>query len=727
MPKPAPSSAQDVDVLVVGAGPAGSATAYYLAREGWHVTLVDRAHFPRSKCCGDGLTWGAVKSLSNIGVLPHLENAQPVGGLRVYMEGRGSRDFQYEDGSYGLVIRRKLLDDVILQAAKKAGAEFHPGTEVRTLLFSGHRVSGITTRSPSGPGELTARVIVAADGANSRLARQAGLGSTHPRSRGFAMRCYIEVPQPINTSCMEFMMPLVDRSSRVLASYGWVFPLSPSVFNLGVGVFSPEKQVNIRRLFEGFLRKQLKTPRFSDACVISKPVGAPLTFGFSPTNIHRPGLIAVGDAAGLVNPFTGEGIATALDSGEIAASCISNALRKSRANGVACTLDEYPTRMRRRFAGLFEAGQRANRRTKLVWHALHDSFNNERPLFELCRKTLLNPEQVTTRYDSLPRSVCEQLVRDFPSLPTRLIGVNERLLVTVRREWPFLARAITQLSLKPGRFPLRPALLVALSAGNYEKDPKVESLGAALELGVLGVGFQQSVTDATPKAVVNRKDQSNLLAVVCSDFLLTQALLLCSEVGSEFCETLQTFLSRIASTYATLRLSEGRPTVAEYLQHIEGTTGLAFAASCVVGSRLGGRPSAECNALKAYGQSLGVVVHLLADLKSCEPRAWTRRARTYPTWPTGLGLPLLSVLNSSRQQVVDEILASLNSESDSSHKRALELVQTHGGFDDCRALLRNFRSKARLVVGGLPPPLSTALNQLVTHYSAKAFPFTHTT
>ena len=335
----------DADVIVVGAGPGGASAALHLARRGRRVLLLDRQRFPRDKSCGDGLTRFTVRLLDEMGILSDLPLAPAMRGVRVRMRGRGHRDFLYPahlaDPNAGTVIPRLALDDVICKAAVASGAELWEETPAARLLYEDGVVVGVEAVRGGEVVQLRAPVVIAADGAASKLAYQAGLVGT-PRDRlGYAIRGYYEGVEDLS-DLLEIYTPLLDPTDRyLLPSYAWVFPTGEATANIGVGLVHRERGANVRDLMTRFVDALRDEPRYRDAAPASGWLGAPLRFDFAPERSMAPGLLLVGDAAGMISPFTGEGIGYALESGRLAAETADEALS---ARGVG-TLDlsAYPT------------------------------------------------------------------------------------------------------------------------------------------------------------------------------------------------------------------------------------------------------------------------------------------------------------------------------------------------------------------------------------------------
>ncbi|HEY3265000.1 MAG TPA: geranylgeranyl reductase family protein [Actinomycetota bacterium] len=353
-------AARNVDVLVVGAGPGGSTTAYHLARAGVDVLLVERSAFPREKVCGDGLTPRAVNALIRMGVDVADPGFERHEGLRIY-----SRKVRLElpwptlreYPGYGLMRTRAELDELLARRAEKAGAELRERTEAVAPILEGGWVTGATVRSANDdaePIEVRARFVVSSDGASSRFAGRAGVRRDPRRPLGIAARRYFRTarhPGP----WLEVWMDLWDRDV-LMPGYGWLFPLGDGTVNVGAGLlntFKNFKGISAQHVFDAFVRMLPESFGVRESSAEGRTLSGPLPMGFSRTPAAVPGMLVVGDAAGLVNPFNGEGIAYAMESGELAAELLHDALVNDRP-GLAHL---YPSLLRERYGSYYTLGR----------------------------------------------------------------------------------------------------------------------------------------------------------------------------------------------------------------------------------------------------------------------------------------------------------------------------------------------------------------------------------
>ncbi|GAA2184180.1 geranylgeranyl reductase family protein [Micromonospora lupini] len=611
-PMMVPDRLDGFDAVVVGAGPGGAAAAYRLAVLGRRVLLVDRREFPRDKCCGDGLTRSAVRLLADMGVLDELTGAQRVGGVRIRMRGRGARDFHYEDPDgtgYGMVVPRLELDAVLCRRAVRAGAVLWTGARATGLLGGAGGVHGVRIEYEGRRFALRAPAVVAADGASSRLAHQAGLRSPDREWTGFAARGYFTEVADLD-ELLEIHLPLADVTDRrVLPSYGWVFPVGDGTANVGVGLFDPTHRENVRLLYERFVADLVATDRRFRAARPAGPMtGAPLRLDFDPSRCGVPGLLLVGDAAGLVSPFTGEGISFALESGLLAADRIDAALRHAEAGPVDPA--PYARQLAVRQSGYFETGRYSVRRYLLAWRVLDATFDDDRPLFALCRRLALFPDgaRAGVLLDPLPAPAPE-LARD---LRRDLLAVGELLAGCVREDWPMFVRLggvdedLSTLSLRPSVL-----LLVAAAVGGREH-PLRHALAAAVDLGLLaGLAVDSAREEARP-AGPRPTPWGNRFAVLVADYLLARAYEFAAQGGgpvvAEFAEALT-----VACEGRALELRDGPPSGGGAGGALlAGRAAIAFELPCRLGGRLGGARTPVVNALAAYGREIGAA-HTLGE------------------------------------------------------------------------------------------------------------------
>lgn len=355
--------------MVIGAGPSGAACAYWLADAGWDVLMVEKKRFPREKTCGDGLTPRSVRQLDDMGLGETLQGYHRFDGLRSVAFGR-TLELSWPDHagfpSYGYVVTRHDLDQLVSERAAKAGAMLWQEAEALAPLIENGRVVGATVkrtdrgRPGTGGGgaaeetvEVRARAVVVADGSNSRIGRAVGASRDKGLPQGMAIRAYYTSPRH-DEPWIESHLDVRDREGNVLPGYGWIFPVGDGRVNVGVGLlstFSRWRSVNTSQLMEAFVEWAPASWEISPATSCGPATGGRLPMALSVGPRHGPGWLLTGDAAGAVNPFNGEGIAYAYETGRMAALTLGEALGRPGPVPVAA-LAEYERRLQESY-GLY--------------------------------------------------------------------------------------------------------------------------------------------------------------------------------------------------------------------------------------------------------------------------------------------------------------------------------------------------------------------------------------
>jgi len=323
MTAPLPTS---TDVLVVGAGPAGSAAAAWLARSGVDVLLADAATFPRDKTCGDGLTPRAVAELIGLGLEDWLR-AHPVNkGLRAHGFGQ-TLHLPWPGGTlpdWGSAVPRTELDDHLRTTAIKSGATAVDGLRALSVRMQGDRVGAVIFRSPEGRGtvEVACRTLVVADGVRSPLGKALGREWHRETVYGVAGRSYVASDRA-DDEWISSHLELRDESGAALPGYGWIFPLGSGEVNLGAGMLATAK-----RPAEVAIKPLMRT--YADQCrdgfglrgELRAAASALLPMGGAVSGVAGANWALVGDAAACVNPLNGEGIDYGLEGGRLVAESI---------------------------------------------------------------------------------------------------------------------------------------------------------------------------------------------------------------------------------------------------------------------------------------------------------------------------------------------------------------------------------------------------------------------
>jgi menaquinone-9 beta-reductase len=361
---------EDAEVIVVGAGPAGSTAATYLARSGLDVLLLEKSGFPREKVCGDGLTPRGVKQLIDLGV----DTREEAGwlhnkGLRV-VGGGVTLELDWPDLAtfppYGVVRTRLDFDEMLARTAQLAGARLLEQTTVTGAVTDERtgRVEGVSARvgPERTPVTYRAPVVLACDGVSARLALSVGLDKIESRPMGVAVRRYYASPRS-KDDYLESHLELWDRSNpdepRLLPGYGWIFGMGDGTANVGLGILSTSKafgRTDYRALLRSWLDGTPEEWGFREHNATGRVGGAALPMGFNRTPHYSRGLLLVGDAGGMVNPFNGEGIGYAMESAKLAAECVVQALARPEGPSRERALSGYPLALRQALGSYFRLG-----------------------------------------------------------------------------------------------------------------------------------------------------------------------------------------------------------------------------------------------------------------------------------------------------------------------------------------------------------------------------------
>jgi flavin-dependent dehydrogenase len=321
-----------LDVLIVGAGPAGAIAALVLARAGARVRIVDRATFPRDKLCGDTVNPGTLARLTELGVGPEIEaRGLRVDGMVVTGEGGLTIEGRYPEGQYGRAIVRRDLDWLLLQQAIAAGCEFEPGVAVRRAMVREHgvmrSVGGAVVGANGLELEVAARVTIAADGRHSTLAFGLGLARHPARPRRWAIGAYYD---GVRRGSDDRLTPSSFGEMHIRRGrYVGIAPVPGGLTNVCLVRPSGAGDAALgdpAALLSGELaRDPLLRERFAGARLATPPaVLGPLAVDVRAAAID--GLLLAGDAAGFIDPMTGDGLRFAIRGGELAAAAALRAL-----------------------------------------------------------------------------------------------------------------------------------------------------------------------------------------------------------------------------------------------------------------------------------------------------------------------------------------------------------------------------------------------------------------
>lgn len=380
-------------VLVVGGGPGGSAAAYWLARSGHEVTLVEKKEYPREKTCGDGLTPRAILQLQHMGFDFDVPEFHRITGLRSYAGDDLMIEMPWPEHSrfpnWGGVIRRLDLDHQVARLAEKEGVTIREKTTAYPVIEEGLLTS---VRLKNGATDEIVRpdVTIVADGSMNRFGRDLGTARRRDYPLGMAARGYYSSPRSTDPF-LESQLDLRDSSGATMPGYGWVFPLGDGTVNVGVGLlstFKKWKDVNTTHMMNDYVATAPEYWGLSEDSRLSKPMGGKLTMSYSKSPLVGANWLTIGDAAGAINPWNGEGISYAYETGRLAAEYVEDAI----GSGDLGLLRRYPQRLEDEYGLYFKM---ARIFVKLIGYPTvmrtlaHTGLRN-RPLMEWTLKVMAN-------------------------------------------------------------------------------------------------------------------------------------------------------------------------------------------------------------------------------------------------------------------------------------------------------------------------------------------------
>ena len=318
------------DAIIVGAGPAGSSAAIYCNKLGLNTLLLDKSIFPRDKICGDALSGKSVKILEELDLLQDLDKLDGAIVNRIIFgnpnhsecELHLNKSLNKRHISHGFVIPRKIFDNYLFKKASDV-SNVVSGFNVEDLIYNKSQVVGVKGKSINGEQKkYFGNIVLGADGPYSIISRKSGLYNSDMNYTAVGLRCYYENVEDL-TDQIE-----LHYVNETIPGYFWIFPAGNKKANIGVGLLksrAKKKKYNLQQIMKQVINSKNFKYRFKNSNALEKPKGWNLPFGNTKRGNHGNGFLLLGDAAGLVDPFTGEGIGNAMESGKIAADIVLKA------------------------------------------------------------------------------------------------------------------------------------------------------------------------------------------------------------------------------------------------------------------------------------------------------------------------------------------------------------------------------------------------------------------
>lgn len=696
------------EFVVVGGGPAGASCAATLAEHGHDVLVVDQDEFPRDKPCGDGLPPPTVERLREIGLGDLVERHWPIEGDRMTYEYRHTRRRRYGDfmppPATARCIRRSELDARLLEHALERGARLTRGRVTGLVPGGGDSFDGVRLGPRDDGSWIGARRIVAADGATSRLRRECGFG--RPRAvDAYAVRAYLQVEKPLDP-LFEGYTPIVHEGAPI-PGYGWVFPLDEHTANVGIGYYRGGSLPSVPRLsalLESFvddLRTRARR-KFGDVQLQGKLLGSPVAIGFAAETCERGNVVFVGDAARTTDPYTGEGIGNALESGRAVALALSERARRDGGrsplpNGVL---------LARRFPRLVQDPSPIVRIGSRVSHDVEDLASTGPGGFPPAFRRALLTTDIEPEVAATP--VWRLVDGTDPDAARVLAGLLPRWLDAFRTTFPFTTEMLQrELQGRSGPAAAALALLVA-RAGDGSLPAFAGEAAITAQCLALSRPFAMTVSDDVSGTLGKLNNAVSLLIV---DFAVSRGWRTCAAVGHRA-------IRELGGTGR--RVSEGLLLEAEDLYAVDrtpercvaaarATMGEIYAFAAWIGAETSRLDHGTRDALRLYAAELGVALQVAAD--ACDFFAGEPVTGKKPGLDLLSGvyaLPVAHALSASRR--LRRVLARGVRSADL--PRVVSLVAETDALERTRDVCRAHVDAAREALRDVDLPHAEPLNEL---------------
>lgn len=692
---------EEAELVVVGGGPAGSACAARAAERGLDVVVIDQGSFPREKACGDGLTRSSVAYLHQLGLDDLVSQSYEIEGARLVVSHRKRREKRYTERPgrprWARCVSRRVLDTALLDAALERGARFIQG-RVDAPYTVGRRVAGVELQTDAGRARVGAQVVIAADGATSRMRRKCALGSPNHMT-ATAIRQYATTEHELDP-LFEIYVPVVSGAD-VLFGYGWVFPLGARLANVGIGVGRVpglKQPPSLRVMLDAFV-EQLQRPGgapFGHLQLLGEPSGSPLAIDFSSSRCQFENILFTGDAARTVDPITGEGISYALHAGEIAADFAYGGLREGR------SIDGVGLHLARRFPRLGQDLSPAARRSTLK---LHGRFGPEgestvklkmtkrEPLLYAVARMAATPKS-DTRLSGMP--ILELLEREDTALAEALLDLSEKMLDAVNTEFPLVSEVLhRKFRARFGPMLAATLLLSSSATGGCPSDLTTSAALACeltrlahITLGQVGQDSQSSLGHTNAA-----------MAILFGDFCITRAVDLATLTNQSVMQSLMA-VNRDLCVGGLLEvhdLFDLKRTPRRYFEVAEKRTAALFGLSASLGAELAGASQATVESVRRYGRALGVATQIANDVLDLTARDEIGGTSAGTDLRSGIyTLPVIYSLEADPK--VRRLLAGRSDTDDL--PAVLHAINASGGIERARGVCRDRLTEARRALAG---------------------------
>jgi geranylgeranyl reductase family protein len=680
----------EADIVVVGGGPGGAIAAFTLASEGHDVVLIDKQSFPREKACGDGLSSSAVSFLGQLGLDEVLAGAQQIEDTRLVIDWRRKRKRSFSRAPrspQGCCLPRRTFDDALVDCARRAGVRLLKALVTEPIIKEGNAV-GVKLVQNGVQASVSASHIVAADGATSRLRRVIALPSRPGAASSYAVRRYVLTQEPL-----EPIFDLYVPVANPFAGYGWVFPVSERVANIGIGYVAARglpRPRPITDLLDSFLIS-LQRHRGSELGLLeptSPARGAPVSVGFSADRCEAGGVMFVGDAARTCDPITGEGIDQAMRSAHISALALHRAIRsRTKPLGVGRMIARSNPRLGQDSAMMARLGYQLLKRRHSEQSHSADVLTKPTPFFSAVRS------MVTAEIDYPTMSVTPAgKVASRFGFAKLLNTLDNHIRDQVRNEF-ILCSEMLHRDVCTGTGPTGALMLFASQAAcaSMATDQSVE---AALSVELLRV-FARMLSRVT-EANNDQAKANNALTVMIGDYALSRATGTLASQGSVFSGMLADAVEASSEAAALLTRNQSHvgPPMQRYIEWARFTTGAAFSLAARMGAHLAGAHHAVEDSLRAAGESLGVATQVSEDILVLRGQDPVIGGPPWRTLEQGhFGLPVL--LAAEEDQQIASLL--IEAEGRTEWERVIELIMNGKGLARAGEICREYAESAKKI------------------------------